>query len=120
MHGDRMKKNIKVNYKSIFKYDDHHETVQFKSDGIYEKGFDKEKFTFYNNDQKIEIILKGKEMTLANGPSLLNLSYHRKIGNHYHTDYGMIELFTELITMEHDRYLKVKYILSDGYQQLRI
>ena len=52
MHGDRMKKNIKVNYKSIFKYDDHHETVQFKSDGIYEKGFDKEKFTFYNNDQK--------------------------------------------------------------------
>ena len=65
-----MKKNIKVNYKSIFKYDDHHETVQFKSDGIYEKGFDKEKFTFYNNDQKIEIILKGKEMTLANGPSL--------------------------------------------------
>lgn len=57
-------------------------------------------------------------MTLANGPSLLNLSYHRKIGNHYHTDYGMIELFTELITMEHDRYLKVKYILSDGYQQL--
>ena len=78
MHGDRMKKNIKVNYKSIFKYDDHHETVQFKSDGIYEKGFDKEKFTFYNNDQKIEIILKGKEMTLANGPSLLNLSYHRK------------------------------------------
>ena len=118
MHGDRMKKNIKVNYKSIFKYDDHHETVQFKSDGIYEKGFDKEKFTFYNNDQKIEIILKGKEMTLANGPSLLNLSYHRKIGNHYHTDYGMIELFTELITMEHDRYLKVKYILSDEHQQL--
>ena len=42
MHGDRMKKNIKVNYKSIFKYDDHHETVQFKSDGIYRKGFDKE------------------------------------------------------------------------------
>lgn len=118
MHGDRMKKNIKVNYKSIFKYDDHHGTVQFKSDGIYEKGFDKEKFTFYNNDQKIEIILKGKEMTLANGPSLLNLSYHRKIGNHYHTDYGMIELFTELITMEHDRYLKVKYILSDEHQQL--
>ena len=40
MHGDRMKKNIKVNYKSIFKYGDHHETVQFKSDGIYDKGFD--------------------------------------------------------------------------------
>ena len=46
----------------------------------------KKKFIFYNNDQKIEIILKGKEMTLANGPSLLNLSYHRKIGNHYHTE----------------------------------
>ena len=34
MHGDRMKKNIKVNYKSIFKYDDHHETVQFKSESM--------------------------------------------------------------------------------------
>ena len=63
-------------------------------------------------------MLKGNEMTLVNGPSLLNLSHHRKIGNHYHTEYGMIELFTELITMEHDRYLKVKYILSDGHQQL--
>ena len=70
------------------------------------------------NDINEVSILKGKEMTLANGPSLLNLSYHRKIGNHYHTDYGMIELFTELITMEHDRYLKVKYILSDEHQQL--
>ena len=48
MHGDRMKKNIKVNYKSIFKYDDHHETVQFKSDGIYEKGFDKEKDQWFS------------------------------------------------------------------------
>ena len=67
---------------------------------------------------KIEIVLKGNEMTLVSGPSLLNLSHHRKIGNHYHTEYGMIELFTELITMEHDRYLKVKYILSDGHQQL--
>ena len=118
MHGDRMKKKIKVNYKSIFKYDDHHETVQFKSDGTYEKGFDKERFVFYNNNQKIEIVLKGNEMTLVNGPSLLNLSHHRKIGNHYHTEYGMIELFTELITMEHDRYLKVKYILSDEHQLL--
>ena len=87
MHGDRMKKKIKVNYKSIFKYDDHHETVQFKSDGTYEKGFDKERFVFYNNNQKIEIVLKGNEMTLVNGPSLLNLSHHRKIGNHYHTEY---------------------------------
>ena len=105
MHGDRMKKNIKVNYKSIFKYDDHHETVQFKSDGIYEKGFDKEKFTFYNNDQKIEIILKGKEMTLANGPSLLNLSYHRKIGNHYHTlSYEHQQLSEVYVMMKYDFY----------------
>ena len=74
MHGDRMKKNIKVNYKSIFKYDDHHETVQFKSDGIYEKGFDKEKFIFYNNDQKIEIILKGKYI-LSDGHQQLSEVY---------------------------------------------
>ena len=57
-------------------------------------------------------------MTFVNVPSLLNISDICKIGNHYHTEYGMIELFTELITMEHDRYLKVKYILSDGHQQL--
>ena len=46
MHGDRMKKNIKVNYKSIFKYDDHHETVQFKSDGTYEKVLIKKDLSF--------------------------------------------------------------------------
>ena len=82
------------------------------------KQFNLKVMELMNNNQKIEIVLKGNEMTLVNGPSLLNLSYHRKIGNHYHTEYGMIELFTELITMEHDRYLKVKYILSDGHQQL--
>ena len=118
MHGDDMKKEIKVNYTSIFKYDDHHETVKFKSDGYYEKVDGKERFVFYNDKQKIEMVIRGNDLTLVNGPAILNLSYHRKIANQYYTEYGMIELFCELVSLENDRNVKLKYILSDGYQQL--
>ena len=34
--------------------------------------------------------------------------------NHYYTEYGMIELQTELLTLEYDKQIKLKYILYDN------
>lgn len=114
MHGDIMKKKINIQYKSIFKYEDHHETVQYKARGTYEKDNHKTKISFYQDDTKIEITIRQDDVLLTHGRSMLNLSYHRKIMNHYYTEYGMIELQTELLTLEYDKQIKLKYILYDN------
>lgn len=113
MHGDKMKKTIQIHYKSIFKYKDHHETVQYKARGTYLKDDKKERFSFYQDDQKNEITIRGQDVTLIHGHSMLSLSYHRRLFNHYSTPYGMIELYGELVSLERGRNLKMKYILSD-------
>jgi len=118
MHGDIMKKTIQLNYKSIFKYDDHHETVKYKTTGTYMKDDKKEKITFIQNDTKIEITIRGNDVTLINGSSILNLTYHRKVFNHYQTPYGLIELYTELVILQHEQNIKLKYILNDGIEQI--
>ncbi len=114
MHGGNMKKKIQIKYKSIFKYDDHHETVQYQARGTYEKDDQKLKISFYQDDTKIEITIRNQDVLLVHGRSILNLSYHRKIMNHYYTEYGMIELQTELLTLEYDKQIKLKYILYDN------
>lgn len=114
MHGDIMKKKINIQYKSIFKYDDHHETVQYKARGTYEKDDHKTKISFYQDDTKIEITIRQNEVLLTHGRSMLNLSYHRKIMSHYYTEYGMIELQTELLTLEYNNPIKLKYRLYDN------
>lgn len=113
-----MKKTIQLNYKSIFKYDDHHETVKYKTTGTYMKDDKKEKITFIQNDTKIEITIRGNDVTLINGSSILNLTYHRKVFNHYQTPYGLIELYTELVILQHEQNIKLKYILNDGIEQI--
>lgn len=118
MHGDKMKKTIQLNYKSIFKYDDHHETVKYQSKGTYVKDDKKERITFYQNDKKIEITMKGNDVLLVNGNAMLNLSYHRRVFNYYQTPYGLIELYTELVTLEHERNIKLIYMFYDGKQKI--
>lgn len=118
MHGDKMKKTIQLNYKSIFKYDDHHETIQYKAKGIYLKTEKKEQITFFQDGIKIEITIKGKDVLLINGHSILNLTYHRKVFNYYQTSYGLIEIYTELVMLEHNKNVKLKYILYDGTHQI--
>ncbi len=113
MHGDKMKKTVQLQYKSIFKYKDHHETVQYQAKGTYLKDEKKEQLSFYHDDQKIEITIRGQDVTLVHGPSLLSLSYHRRLFNHYATPYGMIELYGELVSLHHDRNIQMKYVLSD-------
>ena len=56
MHGDRMKKIIKVNYRSIFKYEEHQETVKYDGSGHLEIGDDKIVVS-YQDENKIKIEL---------------------------------------------------------------
>lgn len=113
-----MKRKIKLNYKSIFKYDDHHETVKYNAKGIYEKDDQKERITFFQDDIKIEILIRKQDVLLTHGKSTLCLTPHKKIYNQYLTEYGMIDLYTELIILEHERHIKLKYVLYDESQKI--
>ena len=90
MHGDRMKKIIKVNYRSIFKYEEHQETVKYDGSGHLEIGDDKIVVS-YQDENKIKIEL-----------------------SQYETPYGAIALKTRLISYDNGDNVKIKYELYDG------
>lgn len=113
MHGDRMKKIIKVNYRSIFKYEEHQETVKYDGSGHLEIGDDKIVVS-YQDENKIKIELSENEVKLHNGASVLHLVRDRDILNQYETPYGAIALKTRLISYDNGDNVKIKYELHDG------
>lgn len=113
MHGDRMKRIIKVNYRSIFKYNDHQETVKYSGVGQLEIFGDK-KVISYQDENNIKIELKDDEIRLHNGNSILRLVRNREILNKYQTPYGVIDLKTRLISYDSGNNIKIKYLLYDG------
>lgn len=108
-----MKELIKVNYKSIFKYDDHQESVKYDGAG-YLEFVDGKKVITYRDEQMIKIELSETEIILHNGKSVLKLIKDRDVLNHYYTDYGMIDLKTRLISYDNGNTIKIKYELYDG------
>ena len=124
MHGDRMKKIIKVNYRSIFKYEEHQETVKYDGSGHLEFGSLREigislscpeaARIMLNNDKKVTFELSENEVKLHNGASVLHLVRDRDILNQYETPYGAIALKTRLISYDNGDNVKIKYELYDG------
>lgn len=118
MHGDeRMKKIIKVNYRSVFKYDDHQESIKYNGHGYLEE-FDNKIVISYQDQNNIKIELFDDEVRLHNGTSVLRLVKNRDILNNYQTEYGVIDLRTRLISYENGNSVKVKYELYDGLNLL--
>lgn len=114
MHGDvRMRKIIKVNYRSVFKYDDHQESIKYAGHGYLEE-FDSKIEIGYQDQNKIKIELYENEVRLHNGASILRLVEGRDILNEYQTEYGVIDLRTRLISYEFGDNVKIKYALYDG------
>lgn len=108
-----MKKTIKLNYKSIFKYEEHQETIKYSGLGYLEKGIDYDIIS-YQDEKKIKLVLKKNEINLYNGNSVLKLVKNEDVINHYQTDYGVIELKIRLISYENGETIKIRYELYDG------
>lgn len=115
MHGEIMKK-AQIRYKSIFKYDDHQETINYHVKGFYEENAYLKKISFINEGKKIELIIQKQMITLINGNAKLLLKYQEKINNLYQTPYGEMEIITELITFHDFGNIKLKYRLYDNQE----
>lgn len=114
MHGDMMKKIIKIKYRNIFKYEDHQETVKIDKNGYLEE-IDGKQVISFKADKEMKIELKEDEVLLFNGNSILTLVSGKDVLNHYQTDYGSILLKTRLIYFETgNNAIKIKYELYDG------
>lgn len=113
MHGDIMKKVIKVKYRNIFKYEDHQEVIRFDEKGYLEESENHKVISFMIN-QLVRIEIKTNEIILHNGNSILRLVSGRDVLNQYQTDYGVIPLKTRLIYYEIGNTIKIKYELYDG------
>lgn len=113
MHGDIMKKVIKVKYRSIFKYENHQEVIKFDEKGYLEENENHQVISFIN-DKLIKVEIKKDEIVLYHGTSVLRLVLGEDILNDYATEYGVFSLKTRLIHYEVGNTIKIKYELYDG------
>lgn len=107
-----MKKLIKLNYHSVFKYENDKESFKYSGAAFLEELGDKTIIS-YEDKNKIKFILKKDEVFLHNDTSVLHLHKNRVILNHYQTEYGILKLQTRLINYENDNTIKIKYALYD-------
>ena len=110
---DTMKKLIKLNYHSVFKYENDKESFKYNGAAFLEE-LDDKTIISYEDKTKIKFILKKEEVFLHNDASVLHLHKNRVILNHYQTEYGILKLQTRLINYEYDNTIKIKYALYDG------
>ena len=99
-----MKKLIKLNYHSVFKYENDKESFKYNGAAFLEE-LDDKTIISYEDKTKIKFILKKDEVFLHNDASVLHLHKNRVILNHYQT---------RLINYEYDNTIKIKYALYDG------
>lgn len=116
--GDRMKELINVNYKAIFKYPDHKETIIYNEIGTYSAEENKISILFDTKDQHIEIHVMEDVVYLKNNNTTLKLVKDRKIGNEYQSAYGTVALQTKLVTLSQEDTIKIKYQLFDQVELL--
>lgn len=113
-----MKEIININYKAIFKYQAHKETILYNEKGTYVEENNKKSIIFDTKEQHLEIHLLEKTIFLQNNHTKLRLEKDKKIRNTYQSEYGTMELITKLVTFENKETIKIKYQLFDQEELL--
>lgn len=113
-----MKERINVNYKAIFKYPEHKETILYNELGTYTVEDGKKSIIFDTKDQHLEIHLLQETIFLQNNHTKLKLIKDKKVMNAYQSEYGTMDLITKLVTFENKEVIKIKYQLFDQEELL--
>ncbi len=112
-----MKEIVKVNYKAIFKYPEHSETMTYQEVGEYINDT-YQQVTFCSGDMHFLIKVEGDTVLLKNNNTRLRLVMDKVVENEYHSPYGTMMLTTKLIGLQNDSTIKINYILLDGKEEL--
>ncbi len=111
-----MKVNIK--YKSIIKYEDYRDTIEYYSQGHYDERGDDFELVFTTDGNRIKIEKLGDSIYLYNNDSRLVLR-DEELLNDYSTPYGSVELVSKLDKFEYLKpNLKIKYTLSQNDEKV--
>lgn len=111
--GDVMKKEIRIKYDSIFKYETHKEKIQYREIGTYEKLNQKTIISFTNQNTKMEVQIEGDTIRLIHNQSKLKLIKGKRVKNKYLTEYGNIFIDTLMESFEDNGNIKIKYQLLE-------
>ena len=109
-----MEQVIKINYRSVFKYEDHNESVDYHEVGTLNTLDEGRVISFSHDGNHMEIGLYDSYISLRNGKANLKLVQDRRILNQYVTDYGIMDLTTKLVSQDTNNGVKIKYQLYDG------
>lgn len=112
-HGDNMKKNVKIKYKSIFKYPEHQETLNFSGVGaVLNK--DGTRIIFEDKNISFDILIKKDEVLLKNNNTSITLKKNKVVTNDYHTQYGTCLINCMLKSVSNHGDIKIVYDLLDN------
>lgn len=113
-----MKQTMKINYRSVFKYESHQDSMKYEVMGEYSDDGNQETIRFFVDENKIEISITN-QIILQNGNSKLHLVKNQKIENEYQSEYGILLITSELLSYKKtDHTYKIKYRLYDKDQFL--
>lgn len=105
---------IKVKYRSIFKYENQQESINFDTNGYLNRLDDKHLEISFVADKQIKIEIENEQVILHNGNSVLKMQLGKDIQNNYQTEYGSVLLKCRLLSLQSENPLKLKYELYDG------
>ncbi len=105
----------KVYYKAIFVSGDDKQSIQYIEEGHYKYHNDKHIVNFRHDDLHIKIKYDTKEVELINNASTLRMIKDQEVFNQYKSDYGYIDLKTNIVKIEADEHmLKLIYELYNN------
>lgn len=110
-----LKKKTKFHYQSVIVHGDDRYSSHFEAEGNREWDADKEIWTIQSLEHgKLRFHLEPEEIHLYHGQSHLRLHRHHKVAVSYQTDYGVLDLESELLQYRIDQQgLKLVYQLYD-------
>lgn len=109
-----MKKTVKIQYHSIFRYPDYPYTIKYDVNGYLYQEDNYLVLSFYKDNNYITIKVSDDDILLINNNSTLKLVEDELIENEYDVGFGTINLNTKLISKDIGEHIKLKYQLIDG------
>lgn len=111
--GDGMKERKRFKYKSIFKYPEHQESLEYEGIGIIECS-EVDRIVFKSKDIVFNLTISSSEAILKNNGNTIFLKKDQITMNDYQTPYGVCTIQCKLKSIIKLNGYKIVYDIMDG------
>lgn len=111
-----MKDRILIKYKSIFKYEEHQETLKYQGQGIVISKNNGIKIQFEDKGIHFDLFLSEEKSVLKNNDNTIELIMNKETKNSYNTPYGTCDVNCILKAINLSGDYKIIYDIVSGQE----